>query len=167
MKYYREAVLAPDVDDTSALWLGNELHNQQRHHDAAEAYAYGCLLDPVDAANFSHLAEELSICINERARPVGRNDNDQNPVDQIEPNVILELAHCASSCPNMDAEMSDSLRRALQRLDINSDDFDSPLTRSERVQCVKQLYETLCTDLTTPGKPYDFSAQQVDAVDGE
>ena len=71
MSVYRAAIFAPDVDDTSAVWLGNELHNQHKNLAAAEAYAYGCLLDPSDAKIFAHLAEEIAFSVSGAGAKVG------------------------------------------------------------------------------------------------
>ncbi len=163
MKYYRDAIFAPDVDDTSAIWLGNELHNQSKHFDAAESYAYGCLLDPSGAANFAHLAEELSICVKENLLPIKQVSSGNRAIDQIKPQEIVGLADCAASCPNMDTETSNRLRSALERLELHPGNPNSSLSRPERVQYVKQIHEILRTDLTTYGAIYDFAAQQEDA----
>jgi tetratricopeptide (TPR) repeat protein len=166
MQRHRESLFCPDVDDTSAVWLGNELHNRRRHREACEAYAFACVLDPNDAQVFAHLAEELTIAIDRQLRPLAKKTRFVPLPETIEPESVVELVHCSTSCQNVDAEAADRLRRALERLDLRPPtDGDTPLTRAERIQCAERMYAALQTDLTRQGQPYDFTAQQEDAGD--
>jgi len=162
LDYHRKSLFCPDVNDLSAIWFGNELHNRERHRDAAEAYAYGCLLDPNDAKNYSHLAEELSWWISESTRllPIGGNPADVDVPEQVDPQRIVDLARCSASCMNLDADAADRIRQALNRLDLDLSDSYPPMSRGDRLACVQLLYTTLQTNLTTSGEEYAFDGPQ-------
>jgi tetratricopeptide (TPR) repeat protein len=66
LEWYQRALWCSNADDTSAVWFGNELHNRRRYADALEAYALACVLDPDDATNFAHVADEISRGMDER-----------------------------------------------------------------------------------------------------
>jgi tetratricopeptide (TPR) repeat protein len=40
LEWYQRAVWCPDVDDTTAVWFGSELHNRRRHADAIDGFAH-------------------------------------------------------------------------------------------------------------------------------
>jgi hypothetical protein len=161
LQEHRASIFAPDVDDTSAAWLGNELHNQDRNALAAEAHAYACTLDPSDPGNFSHLASELSICLSQ----TGRIEKKRQLPESISADDLLAVAHAAASCGYMDVDSSERLREALERLDLPAQSFDEPMPRSQRVKLVTDIYAALRTDLTRRDAKYDFTAEQRDAGD--
>lgn len=152
LKFYRQAIFCSDVEDTSAVWLGNDLHNMGLHRDAAEAYALACLLDPADAHNFAHEAEELSILIPKRTSPLAKQEQDSAVADGIDSRVVTELARCSQSCLNMDGETAERLRRALERVEAPSKlDEETAISREHRIELAQRLYSGLKTALTTPG----------------
>jgi hypothetical protein len=139
--------------------LGNTLHNDDKHAAAAEAYAFGCLLDPADAVNFAHLAEELSLCLAALQKPVNLLQELSLP-DGIDASDVEVVIRCAMSCPNVDSEVADRVRRAMERLDLQIDNERDTVSRMERIGQVKRLYDKLRTALTTPGQPYAAVAAQ-------
>ena len=155
MKQYRAAIVTADVDDTSAVWLGSTLHNQDQNVRAAEVYALGCLLDPADGANFAHLADELSTCLASHDSPLPVPPGLILP-GGIGSTEVLGIVECAVSCPNVDAAISDRLRRAINRLDSSEPSLSDAIGRAQRVARVKSLYEALRTSLTKAGDEYDF-----------
>jgi tetratricopeptide (TPR) repeat protein len=155
MDFYRKAIFAKDVDDTSAVWLGSELHNQENNRLAAEVYAYACLLDINDARNFSHLASELATCIYERALPLRETATDE-AITSMEVQDVITVASCALSCRNVDSEAAERIRRALRLLDISDAELDNSFTTDQRLQCAKTIYGLLKSKLTTPGEEYSF-----------
>ncbi|WP_449245889.1 hypothetical protein [Desulfarculus baarsii] len=155
LRYYRMAVLAKDADDTSAVWFGNELHNRDYNLAAAEVYAYACLLDPDDAHNFAHLADELSICLSISLRAIGSSIDVEGKFDLQH---ILNTVQCALSCSNCDAEAKERIRRVLKRVEIYNPKFDALLNRAERSDCILAIYERVKTDLTNDTvAEFDFS----------
>ncbi len=157
MSLYRKAIFTSDADDTSAVWLGSELHNRERNRDAAEVYAYACLLDPKDSSDFGHLAQELAVCISETQAPNRRDDKSQ--VDGLQVDDVLAVVHCAFSCPNVGAEVVERARRALSMLELSMPDWDARLSRAERVECIAKIYQALRTSLTDASCEFDFGAQ--------
>jgi hypothetical protein len=165
MELYQAAVVVADADEGSAAWLGAELHNQDKNASSAEAYAFASLLNPSDAGNLSHLADELSICLAARDTPIKTPPALVLP-DGIGGTEVAGIVHCSMSCSNVDAEVSDRVRRALGRIDVEVQGFDEPLTRAEKVAHVKRIYLALRSPLTTPGIPYESPAQPGAAAEG-
>jgi tetratricopeptide (TPR) repeat protein len=155
MEFYRAAVLAPDVDDTSAVWLGNTLHNYRNFAAAVEAYALGCLLDPTEASAFAHVADEISICL--AATSFARLLQNTTLPASIEATDVIVMATCSASCPNFDAEASQRLRTALERLELTPEGLDVGLSRTARIEHAKRIYEAVRSGLTTPGREFDFA----------
>jgi tetratricopeptide (TPR) repeat protein len=66
LEWFQRAMWCSNADDTSAVWFGSEMHNRRRYVDALEAYSLACVLDPDDATNFAHVADEISRGMDER-----------------------------------------------------------------------------------------------------
>jgi tetratricopeptide (TPR) repeat protein len=161
---YRRALLCPDADDTSAVWLGNTLHNNVRHVDAVEAFVVACLKDPDDARPFSLLANEISLAMRARL-----SDQQREGV-RVLPDAMDELAlrHVIAStvaCDLMGVEEAtrcrdaakrfgiafedifNSVRRGVTRGDANGGrEFDT--TAQGKVALLKSLYRVMRSELT-------------------
>ena len=163
MSYYREAVLVDDVNDSSAVWLGNELHNRDRPRHAAEAYALACVLDPADATNFSHLMDELADChLNEAYAGVGKeSDEVANDIFNLE--IVLLAFRCAVSCPGVGNEALERLNHTVRKLETEPPEQHPRLTRAERLEFARRVYTALKSELTTKGTNYDFDGAEKDA----
>lgn len=159
---YRRAVLSPDIDESAAIWFGNELHNRERHVDAVEAYLIGCLMDPNDAAYFGHVAADLSWAVVELTKAHGRSAR-QLPAGISDASVVDVLV-AALSCKVSQEDLR-RLESAAERLDI---DFASiinrirngdtsltegrtsiPMDRKERVALVHDLMNLFRSPLTS------------------
>lgn len=159
---YRRSIWAHDADDTSAVWLGSELHNRRRYVDSLEAYVLACLLDPDDATNFGHVAEEIarSLKMQETAGPA-------KSTRRLPEGIILDTAFqalvAACSCANIgeesisrcstaaeEAEFDLSVITLIATLRHGTNDVDrlSAMKFAERAEFCRHLYEVLASDLT-------------------
>jgi hypothetical protein len=157
LKYYTDAALAPDADDTAAVWLGNELHNRERHVDAAEAYTIACLKDPSDPANFAHLADELAWSIREEWKQ-SANLFRRLPPELLELSVVQEVVLAALSCGSINIATAERLRSLCSRLDLDLEEiagalgennYESRLSQKSRVELVRKIRLVLSSDLTS------------------
>lgn len=112
LELYRRAALSPGASDTSWLWLGHTLHNENRRRDAIEAYAGACRQDANDSTNWAHLAQEL-------CQAMARGDEDlAKSGDSAWVLTIVSLAiACVMHCPSLMSSSLDTIRRAVQEID--------------------------------------------------
>ena len=117
LEYHRKALFSPDADDTSAIWLGNELHNRKRYVDAAEAYIRACLLDPNDARGFTHFAEEITIALDREEAGSTHAKSRKLPSD-LNRNIVQQSLLAALSCRLVRAEDIERASRVLERAEL-------------------------------------------------
>jgi tetratricopeptide (TPR) repeat protein len=113
LEWHRKALWCPDVDDTAGNWLGNELHNRQRHVDAVEAYLHECMCDPDDAKGFSNVADEIAFALNaQMAQALGVQK--RSLPDGVGIATINEAVRAALLCPMIGSDDLDRCNRALK-----------------------------------------------------
>jgi tetratricopeptide (TPR) repeat protein len=156
LEYYQKAIWCPDVDDTSAIWFGVELHNRNRHVDAVEAYLLACILDPEDAAGFTHVADDLSWAIQDRESRAMRtwirskpSDGWRNLPDGISSETIYQALAAAFSCRAFTQRERDRCIEVAEReqIDINGV-MNAGMSLSARRSFASNLYDVLRTRLT-------------------
>ena len=164
LQCFREAILCHDVDDNSAAWYGNSLHNIERHVDAVEAYLLGGLLDPADATYYSHVFDELTIIWREKT--IGRNQDSRQLPSSIEPDlqtVIEKAALAAVSCESLSqndinrcitasgridsVDFGEILRLRISGIEANNNELQL-LSMQERISWLKEIYDHLKSDIT-------------------
>ena len=158
LEQYIAAVNAPDADDTASVWLGNELHNRERHVDAIEAYSQACLRDPDDAANFAHLAEEISWAI------VGEVSDLENHFrklpDALNNHETFAYAiQAAIACGQLKAETAERLRTACNRMETDLEaiiaevqDDSKMAIRSTRIEFAQKIRSQVLSSNDTKDK---------------
>ncbi|MFF7894856.1 hypothetical protein ACFZDI_23745 [Streptomyces sp. NPDC007907] len=164
LKWYRKAVLAADVDDTSPTWFANELSFSDRLVDSIENYLRASELDPQDAEHFAQVAEQMAeaVAYNE----IGVHANQRSLPEGISRSSIIEFLAAAFSCPSLTSEtlayarsaalvgelgqgILDDLVRVRQGEKIKRDDKDIQLLdRKERLNLTRHYYELVQSDLT-------------------
>jgi tetratricopeptide (TPR) repeat protein len=158
LEWHRKSIWCPDVSDTSAVWLGNELHNRERFADAVEAYLCACILDPEDGANFSYVSNSLSYALRELLKVPFRKPARLLP-DGVSSEYVRQTLIAAYSCMALTGRDRERCSEAALRENIDLrelltqlDDEDSPLRMSEndRQRFALQLYDMFRTDLTDP-----------------
>lgn len=166
MEWYRQALLCPDADDTSAIWFANELHNRRRHVDALESYLLGCLYDPDDAKNFAFVANEIAFCLHQ-TQPALSPDQRALP-HEIDASTAERAAIAAFSCPDFDQAAYSRLLAAILKAELAADlpdrllsmrkrgvadgqDQVEPMMRATRVSFARKLYDVVASTLTKPG----------------
>jgi tetratricopeptide (TPR) repeat protein len=151
LDWYRRATWCGDATDISAVWLGNELHNRHRHIDALEAYLRACLLDPEDATNFAHVADELTYAFSDELSIRSGKENRVMPDDVT--STAIERAFIASlSCRLIGKSDMDRLASVARRAELDEVQLAGMprVGRRERVAFAKELYARFQTSLTTP-----------------
>lgn len=159
LRYFVEAAIAPDADDTAGVWLGNELHNRERHVDAAEAYTLACVRDPNDGGNFAHLAEEVSWAImeGESGTQLARR---QLPARLRNAEEVAAVVTAAIGCGQMPGDTVERLRSACKRVGLDFEEIvvnvqqsgdPSLVSRRARIDLAQRAREDLKSKLTAPG----------------
>jgi len=115
LELYRRSALSPGASDTSWLWLGHTLHNDQRKRDAIEAYAGACREDANDSDNWAYLTQEM-------CRAMARGDGKLAQIGGSEWTLaIVKLAiSCVLSCPTLTRSSMDTIGRAVKEIDRGS-----------------------------------------------
>lgn len=146
--YYKKAVSVPDVDDGSAVWYGNALHNERRFVDAAEAYAFGCRLDPDGATPFSHLADDISRSLVERDG--GAIAGRRVLPEEVGQDHVLRSVSAALSCSDLDNNDLSRVRDVLRRIGLGDHAVQEhhALTILERAELAREVYQHLQSDVT-------------------
>lgn len=153
--WYKKAILCDDVDDVSAVWYGNTLHNDQRNVDAAEAYLLACLMDPDEPETFAHVAHELSYIQFGHLR--GKVDSRSMPADDL-PGLLRKFVIASLSC----ARQSEAALRlcvdAGRRIGVDlsseigallgSGDESRRLKLADRIGLAREVYEKLASRVT-------------------
>jgi hypothetical protein len=154
MEVYWKAMAAPDVDDTTATWLGNEYSTQGREELACVPYLIACELDPDDSENFVRIAGEVNDVVRARQTTVKPKSGDISTT-VFSQSTVMRLLACAFSCKIVSAETFDRAQRILEKSDVD-DDFMSgliairkgesnqeigiaPISRHDRIEYVKSL----------------------------
>ena len=152
LEFYRRALLVPSADDTSATWLGNELHNRERHVDAIESYLRACLYDPDDANGFAHVAQETAIVLKRSGRPALKHKDDRALPTDIDATVVEGAIIAALSAPLLDERDLGRCREAAITVEIPMVPLPlaSPVGRQARLAFASALYERVRSDLTAP-----------------
>ncbi|MFP5318130.1 MAG: hypothetical protein ACLGI2_07515 [Acidimicrobiia bacterium] len=161
---YRQALWSSDVDDTTAEWLGNELHNRSRYVDALEAYILACMLDPDDAKNFGHVAEEIARALRAQEK-AGLVQPDRKLPDFFSLDIAFHALVAACSCTRITNEAISrcTIAAEVAELDVNiialmtavresppgsSSDSLSRMKFAERAEFARALYAELASPLT-------------------
>jgi tetratricopeptide (TPR) repeat protein len=167
LEWYQRALHCPDADDASAVWFGSTLHNDERYVDAVEAYLVATLMDPDDAANFAHVADDIAFAMREEL--VGTRRDSRRLPKTADGDSVKAIITAALSCNIITQEAVDRCRRAALRAEIEMprfgvdplsiDDGDTklealmrPMTVRERVELCRGLYDQLRTSLTSVGQ---------------
>lgn len=116
--YFRAAIGAPDADDTSAVWYGNELSREGDYIGAAQAYLRACQLDPDDASNFANVADALADALREQA--IGQRVSRPLP-PEVTVDVVVAFLSCTFSCPTVDADAVRFANTAAQTAELPTD----------------------------------------------
>ena len=149
LEYYRRAVWCEDADEVSAIWLGNELHNRERHVDAVEAYLLGCLLDPDDATPFAHVTDDLAWALHE-GRKIGRPESERLLPEGVGPDEVVQAFRCVISCPGVSASdlerVMGGMRRAGQPIEDLRD--SERMGVEERMAFASSLFARFESELT-------------------
>lgn len=167
LEWFRKAVNCPDANDSSAVWLGSTLHNKERHVDAIEAYLKACLIDPDDATNFSHVADELSWAWRSSMKPAAASGRVGRQLpESVKPLECVPTAiQAAFSCALLDQDDLARCRKAARRGEIDitpfvqmvsgqtamSDDavaIPNGLSIGERIKFAESLYNLLRSPVT-------------------
>ncbi|MGW2519814.1 hypothetical protein ACWC09_22915 [Streptomyces sp. NPDC001617] len=165
--WYRRAVLAGDVDDVSAEWLGNELGtNAERLIDAIESYLRACELDPQDSDHFAQVADEIAEAA--AYKELGVHSNQRLLPDEISTSSVVDFLAAAFSCTSLTPETIKLARSAILEAELRQGILDdlvavrqgstkkiegrdiSLLARRERLQLVREHYALVHSDLTKP-----------------
>lgn len=159
LAWFIRAVKSPDADDVTANFMGNFLHNLERHVDALECYALACLFDPMDASTFSFLASEAAWAIERR---LSGNDASTRALPQeITETTVRTAIAAARSCEFFGPEHVDRCLKAARRAEVDGqwlrvalalhEDGGSGferMTARDRVAFASEVHELLCSDLT-------------------
>ena len=156
---YIKSALSQDADDTTFLWLGNEMHNRGRPVDAVECYAAACILDPDDGANFSQLADDLSIAIRSDTHSLEQSTR-KLPKSMMNVSHVAEVVRASLCCGPAKSVVGERLRRAAKRVEFGLEEILAELesdsskrhSRSDRTRLAKQFYKELQSDLTKGSK---------------
>jgi tetratricopeptide (TPR) repeat protein len=159
LEYYRKALWCNDVDDTSAVWLGNEAHNRGRVVDAVEAYLCACILDPDDGAGFSHVADDISNALRESQKTFAKHLPRPLP-DEVTRDTVRQALIAAFSCSLMREPDTQRCLRAAAREDIDIQDLvqggldsaEAParMGLNGRQVLAADLYDLFRSELTDP-----------------
>jgi tetratricopeptide (TPR) repeat protein len=154
--WYRKATWCRDATDISALWLGNELHNRKQHVDAIEAYLRACLLDPEDATNFAHLADELTLGL-QNELDVDEEDGKRSIPEGVSAAAIESAFVASLSCRLIDRSDMERLTAVARRAELNEAQLMQlpHIGRRERVRFARELYALFQSELTTPPQDTD------------
>lgn len=163
LRQMRVAAFLPDADDTSAIWLGNELHNRELHVDAAEVYLLACLRDPNDGSGFVHFADEIATAsLEEQSFSSAKSSLRRSLPYQLESarTIVLTALLCGLSCPSTSSDTQERTMRVAARMEIELDRLDeqelgelnAPGSRLERVSFARRMLEALKSDMTDPTK---------------
>ena len=161
LEWYKKSLLCDQPDDTSAVWYGNELHNDRRYVDALEVYLVGCMLDINDGATFAHVADELARAIKNR-----ETASTNGPGRILPPEVTVEYVEtalvAACSCERLDAagfgrciqaaqeaELDVDLEEVLMRVRANT--AGSRMKFHQRAHFARSLYGMLRSEVTSDG----------------
>jgi tetratricopeptide (TPR) repeat protein len=155
----RQALRQLDVDDTTAVWLGNTFHNCGRHVDAIEVYLISCWIDPDDASWFAYCANELSFALCEpfslydAYSPVVRGDPARTLSSDVTAETVAAFVTFAlSTLSQTGGDMSrieDALRRTELSNRIPELQTNAQLTtRADRRAGIWGLYSVVRSDLT-------------------
>ena len=180
IEWYQRAIWCPNPNDTSAVWLGNELHNRKRYVDALEAYVVACGLDPDDGGDFAHLADEISRGIDDREYQTSNALATRRLPDEIDAAVLKQTIIAAFSCDLLRQEDIDRCVTSAARAGIDSSyvglvlsiragqsvDLEGQKIRllrpSERRQFVDSLRKVVESDITR--RPVDAALRMAHPV---
>lgn len=155
----QQALRQLDVDDTTAIWLGNSFHNCGRHVDAIEVYLISCWIDPDDASWFAYCANELSFALCE---PFSLYDAHSplvqgEPARSLPPEVTIETVAAfvtfALSTLSQTGEDTSRIEDSLRRTELSGEIPELQLraqsiTRADRRRGISELYALVRSDLT-------------------
>jgi tetratricopeptide (TPR) repeat protein len=149
---FSTAISCHDVDDTSARWFGNELHNIGRHVDAAEVYLLACWLDPDDAAGYTNFLDEVSFALFDpyALKPTGGLRSLPDPVDK---SLMISAWVAALSCSVLNEDDYRRAKRAFARSDLVLSHGEERNTRLERKRWIVSAYEMFRSPLTKHAAP--------------
>lgn len=150
---YRDAVICPDVDATSAIWYASTLNGAGRYVDSVETLLFGCTLDLDDAKCYARLAEEISTVLQPQNVHRMRRMNRALPVYCDESYVRRCISLCMS-CPNYGMEEKFSCERAMRNVGIDISQIEAAyeeegdLSRRDRQEFILPLYDELKSAVT-------------------
>lgn len=167
LDYYRQALWCPDVNDTTAIWLGVELYNRQRYVDSAEAFCLAAILDATDANGFVQTADAITqAMINEqRANSLQQSYPHRRLPAGIDDTAVAVLLMSAVSCELLSQENVDlaaavgarvgidwarimKVRSEGQSYTFKDHTMSERLDMNTRMQNVQAIYEKLRSPVT-------------------
>jgi hypothetical protein len=150
---FRQAILCKDVEDTTATWFGNSLHNARRRVDALEAYLFAALLDPNDGSIFSHCAEELSRCELDRAlKDISGSSIRLLPQEIDAVKCTVEFSIATLSCSSRTEDSVLRCQEALIRVGKSIRDIQESASFDvrKRIEISNSMFSILRSKLTMP-----------------
>jgi tetratricopeptide (TPR) repeat protein len=185
MQVYAQAIVAPDVDDTTALWLGNEYYRTREYDKACILYLRACELDPNDPDLFLEAADLLADLL---AKQGVHTKGAHLPDELVSEEVIAHLLVASFSCKTINAEVLNKTQDIVERAGL-SEEIVAQLAairkgdgtgagtltfmnRAERVKLVQTLLGTFDPDdLATSERPQSVerpaSPSQPPSIDSE
>ena len=154
MGYFRKAISAEDVDDTSAVWFSGSLSRANRNIEALEVNAFAMLLDLDEAKTYSAFATLLSDITSPRNVLRDKTTDGRVLPSELLPDYVVSAVAMAESCPNFGVDSRLMCEAALDNAGFTVDDVQRYIddngdqTRRMRHAWANQIYSLLATDLT-------------------
>jgi tetratricopeptide (TPR) repeat protein len=152
LQVFRRALSTPDVDDTTARWLGHEYHNYDETVNALEAFAFAATLDPDESSLFAHCVDELASGL--RNRLFGQTGADKRELPEAITTDEFEICARASlSCSSLNQDAIGRIEMASRRLDVLSIEPPNDANRMDlaaRHRFATEFYEKLASTATEP-----------------
>lgn len=155
-KAYINSIHAPDVDDTTAMWLGGHLAEKGRLIDALETVAFGLLLDLDESKSFATFALMLSNITSPRNVVRSLTEDSRQLPAAISGDSVVTAILCAESCDNYGVDTKFICEAAMNNSGITVEVIQESLdtqgrpTRHDRLKWAKNVHDALVSDLTRP-----------------
>ena len=112
LEWHQRSIKCRDTDDAAAIWLGNYLHNCERHVDAVEVFLRACMFDPDDADGFAHVADEIAWAMRRQQIEGVLGSVSRILPDSANDSVIMQAIVAAFSCPAINQQDIGRCKRA-------------------------------------------------------
>jgi hypothetical protein len=175
LDFYQRSIWCDDRSATSAVWYGNELHNDRRYVDALETYLLACLLDIDDGENFAHVSDELARLLKGRDTGGGRKLDRPLP-DPITVDHLKQALVAACSCDSFDRTDLDRCVRAAGEAELDVDvmgllgeirtNAAVRMHYQDRARLAKELYQLVRSSVTVQSRDDGADSVVESSVDG-